>query len=404
MKLFINFLIFLAFSSFSMQILAQSKKELKEQNDELKKMYNALTIEKANVEKEKRLLEIDRQELAKKTRELDEAVKKKHQELKMTSKEVESSKSLLKEKSNEVAEKEIEIKVKDANISSLEEDKKIAELTARQSELELENKRAAQKLLIMGIALIALISLLLLFMFIHRKKAGKVLEIEKRKSDQLLLNILPHEIAEELKNTQKTQARSYDMATVLFADIKDFTSISATLKPSLLIEELDYIFGAFDNIIQKYNIEKIKVIGDCFMCVGGIPHGNETNPQDTVLAAIEMQEFMSEMKKERTKTKKQIYQIRIGINTGPIVAGVIGSKKFAYDVWGDTVNIASRLETSCEPGKINISASTYEKIKDKFACVYRGKIDIKGKNGVDMYFVTDTILEKKQSDNKPLAS
>ena len=110
------------------------------------------------------------------------------------------------------------------------------------------------------------------------------------------------------------------------------------------------------------------------------------------------------MKIERTKTKKQIYEIRIGINTGPIVAGVIGSKKFAYDVWGDTVNIASRLETACDPGKINISAATYEKVKDKFTCVYRGKIDIKGKKGIDMYFVTDTILEKEQSDNKPLVS
>lgn len=389
---------------FSLDFNAQSKKELKEQNEEQKRMYNDLLQEKANIEKEKRRLEADKQELAEKTKALDDAVKKKQQELKMTEKEIQSSKILLKEKSNEVVEKENVIRVKDANISSLEEAKKISDLVAKQSELELANKKASQKILILGIALISLISILLLYMFINRKKASRILEIEKKKSDQLLLNILPQEIADELKNTQKTQARSYDMATVLFADIKGFTSISATLKPSVLIAELDYIFGAFDDIIQKYNIEKIKVIGDCFMCVGGIPHSNETNPQDVVLAAIEMQEFMAEMKKERIKTKKQVYEIRIGINTGPIVAGVIGTKKFAYDVWGDTVNIASRLESSCEPGKINISSTTYEKVKDKFACIYRGKIDIKGKNGLDMYFVSDTILEKKQSDNKPLAS
>lgn len=399
-----TYILFSILFLFSLDFNAQSKKELKEQNEEQKRMYNDLLHEKANIEKEKRRLEADKQELAEKTKALDEAVKKKQQELKMTEKEIQSSKILLKEKSNEVVEKENVIRVKDANISSLEEAKKISDLVAKQSELELANKKASQKILILGIALISLISILLLYMFINRKKASRILEIEKKKSDQLLLNILPQEIADELKNTQKTQARSYDMATVLFADIKGFTSISATLKPSVLIAELDYIFGAFDDIIQKYNIEKIKVIGDCFMCVGGIPHSNETNPQDVVLAAIEMQEFMAEMKKERIKTKKQVYEIRIGINTGPIVAGVIGTKKFAYDVWGDTVNIASRLESSCEPGKINISSTTYEKVKDKFACIYRGKIDIKGKNGLDMYFVSDTILEKKQSDNKPLAS
>ena len=377
--------------------LAQSKKELKEQNDELKRMYNVLTVEKANIEKEKKRLESERQELGIKTKELNEAFRKKHEELKLSRKVLENNEVVIQEKSTEIMQK-------NASISSLQEDKKVSDLIAKQRELELVNKRASQKLLIMGIALIALISVLLLFMFIHRKKAGKILEMEKNKSDQLLLNILPHEIAEELKNTQKTQARSYDMATVLFADIKNFTTISATLKPSVLIEELDYIFGAFDHIIQKYNIEKIKVIGDCFMCAGGLPNSNDTNPQDAVLAAIEMQEFMREMKIERTKTKKQIYEIRIGINTGPIVAGVIGSKKFAYDVWGDTVNIASRLETACDPGKINISAATYEKVKDKFTCVYRGKIDIRGKKGIDMYFVTDTILEKEQSDNKPLVS
>lgn len=388
---------FLILTLMSNNVLAQSKKELKEQNDELKKRFNELSVEKANIEKQKMLLESDRQELARKTRELDEAVKKKHQELKLSVKEIETSKNVIKEKTNEIIEK-------NASISNLEEEMKISDLIVKQNELELKNKRASQKILILGISLIGLISVLLLFLFINRKKASKILEIEKKKSDQLLLNILPQEIADELKNTQKTQARSYDLSTVLFADIKGFTGISATLKPSVLIQELDYIFGAFDDIIQKHNIEKIKVIGDCFMCVGGIPNANTTNPEDVVYAAIEMQEFMHRMKEERIKTKGQVYEVRIGINTGPIVAGVIGSKKFAYDVWGNTVNLASRLEAACEAGKINISAYTYELVKDKFACVYRGKIDVKGKTGLDMYFVTNSVVTKQIIENIPSAS
>jgi adenylate cyclase len=400
----LKFIVIIALLLFQTALTAQSKKELKEQNDELKKRFNELSVEKANIERQKTLLELDKRrletdrlELARKTKELDEAVKKQQKELKLSVKEIETSKNVIKEKTNEIIEK-------NANISSLEEEMKISELIAKQNELELKNKRASQKILILGISLIALISVLLLFMFINRKKASKILELEKKKSDQLLLNILPQEIADELKNTQKTQARSYELSTVLFADIKGFTGISATLKPSVLIQELDYIFGAFDDIIQKHNIEKIKVIGDCFMCVGGIPNANTTNPEDVVYAAIEMQEFMHRMKEERIKTKGQVYEVRIGINTGPIVAGVIGSKKFAYDVWGNTVNLASRLEAACEAGKINISAHTYERVKDKFACVYRGKIDVKGKTGLDMYFVTNAVVTKQIIENIPSAS
>ncbi len=394
MRRLLKFIVIITLLSFQTVLTAQSKKELLEQNEELKKRFNELTVEKKNIEKQKMLLEADRQELSRKTKALDEAVKKKQQELKLSEQEIESSKDLIKQKTYEIIEK-------NANISNLEEEKKISDLIAKHNELELINKRSAQKILILGISLIGLISLLLLFMFINRKKASKILELEKKKSDQLLLNILPQEIADELKNTQKTQARSYDLSTVLFADIKDFTGISATLKPSVLIQELDFIFGAFDDIIQKHNIEKIKVIGDCFMCVGGIPNANTTNPEDVVYAAIEMQEFMHRMKEERLKTKGQVYEVRIGINTGPIVAGVIGSKKFAYDVWGDTVNLASRLEAACEAGKINISANTYERVKDKFACVYRGKIDVKGKTGLDMYFVTNAVVTKQIIENIP---
>jgi len=175
------------------------------------------------------------------------------------------------------------------------------------------------------------------------------------------------------------------------------------LTPDVLIHELDYIFGTFDDIIQKYNIEKIKIIGDCYMCVGGIPQINDTNPEDVANAAIEMQQFMHKMKIEREASKQQVYEVRIGINTGPIVAGVIGSKKFAYDVWGDTVNVASRIEAAGEPGKVNISKYTYDCIKSNFPCIHRGKIEIKGKNAIDMYFVTGPSQKKNDIQNMPQA-
>lgn len=382
---------------------SQSKKELKEQNDELVKMYNDLNDEKRKVEKEKRLLENERRNLVNKTKSLHRVVKKKQRELKLTSKEVELRKNMLQQQSDEIVEITNEIKRKDADISNLEERKKMSDILIKKNELELEHKRSQQKFLILGLSLVVLISLLLLFITVNRRRVNKILEIEKKKSDALLLNILPREIAIELKNTSKTVARSYELATVMFADIKNFTKLSAQLSPSDLIEELDYLFGAFDKIILKYNIEKIKIIGDCYMCVGGIPQANDTNPLDIVHAAIEMQDFMTAMREDRLKNGGLIYDIRIGINTGPIVAGVIGSMKFAYDVWGHTVNIASRLEAACEARKINISSSTYECIQDKFECTYRGRMDVKGKSGLEMYYVSGVLPDNEIRDYKPLA-
>ncbi len=212
-------------------------------------------------------------------------------------------------------------------------------------------------------------------------------ESERRKSDALLLNILPAEVADELKHLGKSTAQNYEMATVLFADIKDFTSISTRFKADTIIKELDYIFGAFDKIIEKYNIEKIKVIGDAYMCAGGIPIANNTNALDVVTAAMEMQEFMKKMQVQRRQSGEQEYSLRIGIHTGPLVAGIIGIKKFTYDIWGDTVNLASRLEEAGEENKVNISEYTCMLIQDQFDCTYRGMINVKGKGDTKMYFV-----------------
>jgi len=219
------------------------------------------------------------------------------------------------------------------------------------------------------------------------EKQSKLLKEEKRKSDDLLLNILPHEIAEELKQNAWVAPRKYKMVTVLFTDFKGFTGQSEKMTAEELVSELDMIFGAFDRILPKHNVEKIKTIGDSYMCAGGLPTPNKSNAVEVVSAAIEMMDFINKLKKERQKNGKQFFEVRIGINTGPVVAGVVGSKKFAYDIWGDTVNTASRMESSGEAGKINISETTYELVKEKFRCTPRGEIEAKGKGKIKMYFV-----------------
>jgi class 3 adenylate cyclase len=209
----------------------------------------------------------------------------------------------------------------------------------------------------------------------------------QERSESLLLNILPKEIAEELKTKGQTDARHFDMVTVMFTDFKNFTNISEKLSPVDLVAEIDTCFKAFDNIIIRHNIEKIKTIGDSYMCAGGLPVPNLTNAVDVVNAALEIQQFMYKHLEERKREGKVIFEMRVGIHTGPVVAGIVGLRKFAYDIWGDTVNLASRMESSGEAGKVNISGSTYQYVSDKFNCTYRGKIQAKNKGEIDMYFV-----------------
>ncbi len=219
------------------------------------------------------------------------------------------------------------------------------------------------------------------------RKQKEVVEEEKKRSDELLLNILPAETAEELKKTGSTKAKDFEQVTVLFTDFKNFTLMSEKLSAQELVNEINHCYSAFDTIITKYGIEKIKTIGDAYMCAGGLPVANKTNALDTVSAAIEMRDFINDEKQKRIEKGLPFFEIRIGCHTGPVVAGIVGIKKFAYDIWGDAVNIASRMESSGEPGKVNISGSTYELIKDKFNCTHRGKIEAKNKGVIDMYFV-----------------
>jgi len=214
---------------------------------------------------------------------------------------------------------------------------------------------------------------------------------EKKKSDDLLLNILPEEVADELKAKGSAEAKQFHEVTVMFTDFKGFTQISEKLSPKELVSEIDTCFKAFDHIITRHNIEKIKTIGDSYMCAGGLPVVNNTHAEDVVKAALEIQQFMNQHLQQRSNEHRAAFEIRIGIHSGPVVAGIVGVKKFAYDIWGDTVNIASGMESSGEAGKINISGSTYQLVKDKFECLHRGKIQAKNKGEVDMYFVEKTL-------------
>jgi len=210
------------------------------------------------------------------------------------------------------------------------------------------------------------------------------LTLEKEKSDRLVADILPEKTAAQLKSGGKAKWDKYERATVLFSDIQGFTRIAEEMNPEALIDELDKFFFHFDSVVEKYNIEKIKTIGDAYMAAGGIPEKNSTNPVEVVLAALEMQTYMQQLKKSRAK----IWDLRIGVHTGPVIAGVVGHKKVSYDIWGDTVNTASRMESSGMPGKVNISGITYGMVKEYFICEYRGKLPVKYKGNIDMYFVT----------------
>ncbi len=215
---------------------------------------------------------------------------------------------------------------------------------------------------------------------------SQTLNQERRKSERLLLNILPESIATELKQRDRVAPRNYRSASVLFTDFVGFTKIAERLSPEQLIEELDFCFRSFDAITKRHRLEKIKTIGDSYMAAGGLPEPNATHAVDCVRAAFEIQSFMAETQERKTTAGKPYWALRLGINSGPLIAGVIGQEKFAFDVWGDTVNTASRLESSGVPGRVNISEATYHLVRDFFACEFRGMIAAKNKGDLNMYF------------------
>ncbi|TAF32397.1 MAG: hypothetical protein EAZ57_08870 [Cytophagales bacterium] len=280
-------------------------------------------------------------------------------------------------------------------------------VVAQQNQLELakEREKRTKTTIAGGVAVLVVLIILAIVIFIAFRKAKQtsrmlakqnaeiesqktVIEAEKEKSDKLLLNILPKATAEELKEKGHATPQSYEMVTIIFTDFKGFTNIAEHLTAEEIIKELDYCFLEFDKICDRHRVEKIKTIGDAYMAAGGIPLSNTTNPIDVVRAGLEMQKFMLRWRREREEQgKTDFFELRLGIHTGPVVAGVVGKNKFAYDIWGDAVNLAARMESSGEVGRVNISGSTYEHIKNEFDCTYRGRVMAKNKGEVDMYFV-----------------
>jgi ligand-binding sensor domain-containing protein/class 3 adenylate cyclase len=219
----------------------------------------------------------------------------------------------------------------------------------------------------------------------------KELEDEKNKSDELLQNILPSSAVEELKDRGEVEPREYKNVTILFTDFKGFTWTASVLPADKLVNELNDIFAAFDKIVSKFGLEKMKTIGDSYMAACGLPVEHEHHALLAVEAAIAMQNYI----KERNENSAIKWEMRVGLHSGQVIAGVVGLKKFTYDIWGDTVNIASRMESSGEPGKINVSAFTYMLVREYYECEYRGKVEAKGKGKIDMYFVYGRKPEKE---------
>jgi class 3 adenylate cyclase len=259
-----------------------------------------------------------------------------------------------------------------------------------QAELDLTNQQKQTQKVVTIATAIALLLIILLAIALYRRnvftrRTNAIIEKEMARSERLLVNILPAETARELKEFGKVTAKKFESVTVLFTDFEAFTAASEHVDPELLVNRLGYYFTAFDDIIEKYGLEKIKTIGDAYMCAGGLPFPSEDHAIKMVKAAFEILQFVEEAKSE--KETDFSFNVRIGVNTGPVVAGVVGSKKFSYDIWGDTVNVASRMETFSDSGKINISQNTYDLVKDVFDCEYRGQIDVKNRGSMKMYFV-----------------
>lgn len=270
-------------------------------------------------------------------------------------------------------------------------EKKESEIAMLNADNEIKSQQIARANLLRNFFLASAIFLLVLasgaiYLYRYAKKTNKIITGERNKSNQLLLNILPEETAEELKKNGSVKAKKYDYATVLFTDFVDFTGKAEKIDPEDLVKGIDYYFRNFDRIIQNHNLEKIKTIGDAYMCVGGLPKENSRNAIDAVNAAYDIIQFVEETALN-PPPDIPIFKIRIGINCGPLVAGVVGTTKFQYDIWGDTVNVASRMETLCEPNHVNVSENVFNVLKDEQKFIYRGEIAVKNRGEMKMYYL-----------------
>ena len=265
------------------------------------------------------------------------------------------------------------------------------EVSQKQIEVDLLSQQKRNQQIIVVATIIALFLIGLLAFGLYRRsifiqKTSKIIEKEKDRSEKLLLNILPEETALELKEKGRVEAKKFESATVLFSDFIEFTKFAEQVEAEQLIKSIDFYFKEFDKITTKYGLEKIKTIGDAYMCAGGIPTENNVHAKKVIYAAKEMIELVN--KALKTQDDLIHFEIRIGVHTGPLVAGIVGTKKWQYDIWGDTVNIASRMESKSASGMINLSETTYNQIKDEFPCQYRGELEVKNRGSLKMYFLS----------------
>lgn len=280
---------------------------------------------------------------------------------------------------------DFEIQKKEGEITLLQKDKDLQELDIRRQKL-------AKNAFLAGFGMILIIAFILYRNYRNKVKVNKILDQQNAEIQRLILNILPSEVADELQKTGQATPRYYESVSVLFTDFVGFTKIADTLSPQEVVAELNDCFMAFDQIIENHNIEKIKTIGDSYMCAGGLPRKDgqdELHAIKIVRAALQIQEHMKGKNDARRAAGLAPWELRIGIHTGPVVAGVVGKNKYAYDIWGSTVNIASRMESNGQPGEINISASAYQIVSQNYDCAHRGKIFAKNVGEIDMYFVRD---------------
>lgn len=258
------------------------------------------------------------------------------------------------------------------------------EVSQKQVEVDLLNQeKRNQRIIVLSLGIIlGLTTVLLATLYWYYRTISK----EKKRSESLLLNILPAETAKELKQNGRVEAVKFDQVTVLFTDFVEFSKYAEHIEPEQLVKSIDYYFKGFDEITTKYGLEKIKTIGDSYMCACGLPTANPTHARNVLQAAKEMIELVRQ--ELNAQDGLSHFEIRIGVHTGPVVAGIVGIKKWQYDIWGDTVNIASRMESKSKPGRINLSETTYDEIKNEFPCEYRGEIEVKNRGSLKMYFLS----------------
>jgi len=280
-----------------------------------------------------------------------------------------------------------QIDKKQSEINLLTKDKELQESNLRRQKI-------ARNAVTGGLVLSFIIAFILYRGYRNKVKTNKILDQQKEQIENLVLNILPSEVAQELKVHGYAKPKYFDLVSVMFTDFKSFTKIADELSPHEVVTELNECFIAFDEIIGRYGLEKIKTIGDSYMCAGGIPTPNDEHPLKMVQASLEVREYIRRRNASRVALGLPPWELRIGIHVGPIVAGVVGRKKYAYDIWGSTVNIASRMESNGEVGNVNVSASVFNHIKDQYQCTYRGKIYAKNIGEIDMYFVENKIIER----------